>query len=238
MIRPKGRGVTRGWCIEPSVWSWAPELSLLQMNRLLIWRRLKVSFPRCLWKLSRLKLLRPCWQCKHSFMTNIFQKFGHEHNCRNKHFWLTCFAHRLSLGNREYLHLNMRHVEPGNYLIKAGFNFMIPCSLSQYPDHAAYIKIIHTHQFQLCRRYAFSVWTHGRVTEDKLPNPPSPVLRFSLNRGMPLDPWNPYSFLMVILAEKVPIFSNFSWNVSPFFTNFGKMDPCLAIFLKKIRIHV
>ena len=36
----------------------------------------------------------------------------------------------------------------------------------------------------------------------KVPFPPEGILRFELDRGVPLDPQNPYTSLRVILAEK------------------------------------
>ena len=46
------------------------------------------------------------------------------------------------------------------------------------------------------------------------------VLRFGLDRGVPLELQNPYPSLRVIVAKRVPFVTNFSWKIDPFFTNF------------------
>ena len=43
------------------------------------------------------------------------------------------------------------------------------------------------------------------------------VLRFGLDRGVLLEPQNPYPFLRVIFAKGVPISKDFSWNIGQFF---------------------
>ena len=45
------------------------------------------------------------------------------------------------------------------------------------------------------------------------------VLRFELDRGVPLKPKNPYPSLRVILAKKVPIFKDFPSKIGLFFKN-------------------
>ena len=59
-----------------------------------------------------------------------------------------------------------------------------------------------------------------------------------LDGDVPLEPWNPYPFLKIILAEKIPIFRNFSLNMGPFFTIFliflYKMGPMFRVFLWEI----
>ena len=49
------------------------------------------------------------------------------------------------------------------------------------------------------------------------------LLRFGLDGGVLLEPRNPYPFVRVILAEEVPIFRDFSWNIGPFFSGFSGM---------------
>ena len=56
------------------------------------------------------------------------------------------------------------------------------------------------------------------------------VLRFGLDRGVPLKPQNPTHFYGSFWQEKVPIFRDFSWNIGPFVTLFsviwGILDFC------------
>ena len=48
---------------------------------------------------------------------------------------------------------------------------------------------------------------------------PGGVLRFELDRGVPLKPKNPYPSLRVILAKKVPILKDFPSKIGLFFKN-------------------
>ena len=48
---------------------------------------------------------------------------------------------------------------------------------------------------------------------------PGGVLRFELDRGVPLEPQNPYPSLRVKLAKKVPIFKVFPSKIGLFFKN-------------------
>ena len=78
------------------------------------------------------------------------------------------------------------------------------------------------------------------------------VLKFVLDRGVPLEPQNPYPSLRVILAKKVHIFKDYPSKIGLFFKNsaiFGpenhviwgsvrKVDPCLRIFWVKNGTHV
>ena len=68
------------------------------------------------------------------------------------------------------------------------------------------------------------------------------VLRFGLDRSLPLAPRNPYPCLRVILAEigtrfqgffskYRPIFHNFWVSAMQTPENFGKTNPCLGTFL-------
>ena len=81
------------------------------------------------------------------------------------------------------------------------------------------------------------IWRHSTL-HDFHPG----VLRFGLHGSLPLEPWNPYLCLRVILAENGTCFWDFSQNISTFFTifrclqkpeNIGKTDPCLGIFCRK-----
>ena len=47
------------------------------------------------------------------------------------------------------------------------------------------------------------------------------VLRFELDRGVLLEPQNPYPSLRVILAKKVPIFKDIPSKIGLFFKNFA-----------------
>ena len=85
---------------------------------------------------------------------------------------------------------------------------------------------------------------------------PGGVLRFELDRGVPLQPQNPYPSLRVILAKKVPIFKDFPSKIGLFFKNceifalqknpenhviwgsVRKFDPCLRTFWVKNGTHV
>ena len=49
---------------------------------------------------------------------------------------------------------------------------------------------------------------------------PGEVLRFELDRGVPLEPQNPNPSLRVILAEKGTHFKDFSWKNRPIFQKF------------------
>ena len=52
------------------------------------------------------------------------------------------------------------------------------------------------------------------------------VLRFELDRGVPLEPQNPYPSLRVNLAKRVPIFMDFPSKIGLFFKNF----PIFGVF--------
>ena len=57
------------------------------------------------------------------------------------------------------------------------------------------------------------------------------VLRFGLDKVVPLEPQNPYPILRVILAEKVSIFSDSSWNMGLFFNFFIHANTKIFFFL-------
>ena len=85
------------------------------------------------------------------------------------------------------------------------------------------------------------LWEQASVSVTKWDDTPVGVLRFELDRGVPLEPQNPYPSLRVIGTEKGTHFKGFFLKNMPIFQKFGlsqKSWPMLKDFLVKNGTHV
>ena len=99
----------------------------------------------------------------------------------------------------------------GSSFIKATF------FIGQRQIHTLFAELRHISKMRTIQN---NVWFMHRSVSCIMPLSMGGVLRFELDRGVPLEPQNPYPSLRVILAEKGTHFSGFFLKNRPIFQKF------------------